>query len=229
MKVTYHGHATVLVETLGKKVLIDPFFTGNPSAVVEAKDVEADLILLTHGHGDHTADAVSISKRTGATVVAVFELAGLLHGRGAKTHGVGLGGTYRFGDVKVKYTLAFHSSSLEDEENRIFHYAGMPAGILIMAEGKTIYHAGDTALFSDMKVIGERHAPDLALLPIGDNFTMGPEDALVAAQWIRAKKVVPIHYNTFPLIAQDGDAFVKRLSDKGIGGAALRPGESIEI
>ncbi|CCQ97737.1 conserved hypothetical protein [[Clostridium] ultunense Esp] len=229
MKVTYHGHATVMVETGGKKILFDPFFTGNPKADVKAEDVRPDYILLTHGHGDHTADAVSIAKRTGATIVAVYELATLLGWRGARTHGVGLGGTYDMGGIKAKFTLAFHSSSLEDQEHRTLHYAGMPAGILLMAEGKTIYHAGDTALFSDMKVIGERHRPDLALLPIGDNFTMGPEDALLAAEWLKAKQVVPIHYNTFPLIAQDGDAFVAKLKERGIGGAALKPGESIEV
>lgn len=229
MRITYHGHATVTVETLGKRILIDPFFTGNPKADRRADEVEADLILLTHGHGDHSADAVSISKRTGAPIIAVFELAGLLRGKGATTQGVGLGGTYKFGDVRIKYTLAFHSSSLENEDETSFQYAGMPAGILIMAEGKRVYHAGDTALFSDMKEIGAISPPDLALLPIGDHFTMGPEDALLAAEWLKAKKVVPIHYNTFPLIAQDGDAFVVELKKRGMDGAVLTAGESIEV
>lgn len=229
MRVTYQGHSCVFVEVGGKKVIIDPFLNGNPKTTVKAEEVEADYIILTHGHGDHTGDALAIVLRTGATIIAVHELAEYMSWKGAKVHGMGLGGSYSFDFGKVKFTPAFHSSSVEDPETKSFIYTGMPAGVLIMAEGKTLYHAGDTALFSDMKLIGELHQPDLAFLPIGDNYTMGPEDALIAAEWLRAKRVIPIHYNTFPLLKQDGGAFVKKLTEKGIQGIELMPGQSYTV
>ncbi|GMA51550.1 hypothetical protein GCM10025857_29070 [Alicyclobacillus contaminans] len=139
-----------------------------------------------------------------------------------------LGGKWSFPFGTVKLTLAFHGSGLDLPDGTIAN-AGNPAGILLTMDGKTLYHAGDTALFGDMKLIGELHSIDLALLPIGDNFTMGPEDALLAAEWTRAKHVVPMHYNTFDLIRQDPDAFVAALSEKGIRGTVLRPGESLEV
>jgi L-ascorbate metabolism protein UlaG (beta-lactamase superfamily) len=226
MKVSYHGHSVVKIETRGKKILIDPFISGNPNCDLDPEKVEVDVILLTHGHNDHVGDTVQLAKRNNALVVGPFELMEYLGTKGVNTHPISLGGSYEFDFGTVKLTQAFHSSSYTDENGAV-HYTGMPAGILFFAEGKTIYHAGDTGLFSDLKLIGERHQIDLAFLPIGDNFTMGPDDAVVAAEWINAKQVVPIHYNTFPVIQQDPQAFVDRL-EEGTG-KVLHTGEAIEL
>ncbi|WP_102026787.1 metal-dependent hydrolase [Salirhabdus sp. Marseille-P4669] len=226
MKVTYHGHAVVKIEVKGKRILIDPFITGNELCDLDASTVEADAILLSHGHNDHVGDTVTIAKRTDCLVVAPVELSDFLSTKGVKTHPLNLGGSFDFDFGTVKLTKAFHSSSYTDEDGSVL-YTGMPAGILFYAEGKTIYHAGDTGLFSDLKLIGERNNIDVAFLPIGDNFTMGPDDAVVAAEWVQAKQVVPIHYNTFPVIKQDPHAFVERL-EKGIG-KVLRPGEGLVL
>ncbi|ASS92150.1 metal-dependent hydrolase [Aeribacillus pallidus] len=226
MKVSFHGHSIVQIETNGKNIIIDPFINGNGQTDLKVEDVKADVILLTHGHNDHVGDTVEIAKRNDSLVVAIAELATYLSWKGIKTHGMSIGGAYVFEFGKVKLTQAFHGSSYT-EDNQNIVYTGMPAGILLTAEDKTIYHAGDTALFSDMKLIGERNEIDLAFLPIGDNYTMGPEDALTAAEWIRAKKVVPIHYNTFPVIQQNPEDFVSKLPD-GVG-LLLKPGETIEL
>jgi len=229
MKLTYYGHSCVLVETNGKKLIFDPFLTGNPSAPIAANDIQADYVLLTHGHNDHVGDAFEIAKRCGAVVIAPNELAVYAGWQGCKTHPMHIGGSWTFDFGKVKLTPALHGSGYQPDGEQTFIYMGMPSGMLLTAEGRTIYHAGDTALFGDMKMIGERNTIDLAFLPIGDNFTMGPDDALTAAEWLRAKRVVPIHYNTFPLIAQDGKAFAERLKAAGIEGLPLAPGESIEL
>lgn len=226
MKVSYHGHSVVQVVTEKKTILIDPFITGNELCDLDPKQVEPDVILLTHGHNDHVGDTVDIAKRTGVTVVALNELAVYLGSKGLNTHPMNIGGAYDFDFGRVKFTQAFHGSSYEEEDGT-FIYTGMPGGILLTVEGKTIYHVGDTALFSDLKMIGELNDIDLAFIPIGDNFTMGPEDALIAADWINAKMVVPVHYNTFPVIKQDADAFASRVR---VGkGKALKVGESIEL
>ncbi len=195
MKVSYHGHSVVKIETNGKVILIDPFLTGNPKTDLKAEDVKVDAILLSHGHGDHVGDTVELAKKNNAVVVAPFELATFLSWQGVNTHPMHIGGSHEFDFGKVKFTQAFHGSSYIDEENKTITYTGMPAGILFTAEEKTLYHAGDTALFSDMKLIGELNNIDVAFLPIGDNFTMGPEDAVLAAKWVQAKTVVPMHYN----------------------------------
>lgn len=227
MKITYHGHSVVAIETNGTKILIDPFLTGNGHCKLEAKDVNVDVILLTHGHNDHVGDSVELAKRNDALVVAPFELATYLGWQGMNVHPMHIGGAHTFEFGKVKLTQAFHGSSYTEEENQNIVYTGMPSGILFTAEGKTIYHAGDTALFSDMKIIGEYNTIDVAFLPIGDNFTMGPEDAAIAAQWLNAKQVVPIHFNTFPVIEQDPEQFVSTLKDGQ--GKLLASGEAIEI
>lgn len=210
MKVSYHGHSVVKIKTDKHTILIDPFISGNPACDLDATKVEADFILLTHGHGDHVGDTVEIAKRTGALVIALNELAVYLGRKGISTHPLNIGGGYTFDFGYVKYTHAFHGSSVEEEDGTIV-YTGMPGGILLTIEGKTIYHVGDTGLFSDLKMIGDLNDIDVAFIPIGDNFTMGPEDALIAADWIKAKMVVPVHFNTFPVIEQDGAAFAEKV------------------
>lgn len=226
MKISFHGHSVVKVVTDKHTILIDPFITGNELTDLKAEDEKPDVILLTHGHNDHVGDTVELAKRNDALVVAPFELATYLGWQGVYTHPMHIGGAYEFDFGKVKLTQAFHGSSYTTEDNQIV-YTGMPAGILLTVEGKTVYHAGDTALFSDMKLIGERNNIDLAFLPIGDNFTMGPEDAALAAEYLNAKTIVPIHYNTFPPIKQDPEKFISML--KGLEGKVMKAGDELEL
>ena len=226
MKISYHGHSVVQVTTETHTILIDPFITGNELCDLDPETVEPDVILLTHGHNDHVGDTLSIAKRTGAQVVALNELAVYLGAKGVDTHPMNIGGAHNFDFGRVKFTHAFHGSSYEEEDGT-FIYTGMPGGILLTIGEKTIYHVGDTALFSDLKMIGELNDIDLAFVPIGDNFTMGPEDALIAADWIQAKIVVPVHYDTFPVIKQDAEAFANQV--KTGKGMAMKVGETIEL
>ncbi|GAK12924.1 metal-dependent hydrolase [Geomicrobium sp. JCM 19039] len=226
MNLTFHGQSFVEIQSGDYTVLIDPFITGNDTCDISPEDVNPDAILLTHGHADHLGDTVDIAKRSGALVVATHELATYLGGKGLETHPLNIGGGYEFPFGHVKLTQAFHSSSFQEEDGQII-YLGMPTGILFTAESKTIYHAGDTSLFSDMKLISEQYDLKAAFLPIGDNFTMGPADAKLAAEWLKPDLVIPVHYNTFPLIEQDGDAFVDSIAP--VQGNALKPGESVQI
>jgi len=227
MKIQYLGHATFLVTTAKAKILIDPFLTGNPMAATTAEKVAADLILVSHGHGDHYGDAVAIAKRTGATIVAPYELALHAEAQGAKVHPMGCGGGKDFAFGRVQLTIAHHSSSVEEGGKAVSIAA--PVGFLIQADGKTIYFAGDTALTMDMELLGRRNRIDLALVPIGDNFTMGPSDAAEAVRMLKAKKAVPMHYNTFELIEVDPGIFKKEAEKHGCQVSVLKPGESIEI
>jgi L-ascorbate metabolism protein UlaG (beta-lactamase superfamily) len=202
----WYGHATHGLIVGNYKLLVDPFFNGNPAAPISADAAEADFILISHGHGDHVGDAVAIAKRTGALCVANFEIANWLGNQGVKSHGQHIGGGFHYPFGYLKLTQALHGSSLPDGS-----YGGNPAGFLITTpEGIKIYIAGDTGLFGDMRLIGEEGI-DLAVLPIGDNYTMGPDDALRAVKLLQPKMVVPVHYNTWDLIAQDPQAWKKRV------------------
>ncbi|PLR68404.1 MULTISPECIES: metal-dependent hydrolase [Bacillaceae] len=226
MKVSYHGHSVVKIQTKKHSIVIDPFINGNGQTDLKVEDLKVDVILLTHGHNDHVGDTIQLAKQNDALVVAPFELATYLGWKGLNVHPMHIGGSHKFDFGTVKFTQAFHGSSYEEEDQKIV-YTGMPAGILFKNEGKTVYHAGDTALYSDMKLLGEFEDIDLAFLPIGDNFTMGPEDAAIAAKWIQAKTVVPMHYNTYPVIEQDPNEFVRLLSENT--GKVMEAGESIKL
>ncbi|NQF15913.1 metal-dependent hydrolase [Brevibacillus sp. HB1.3] len=229
LDIRFHGHSSVQVTSEGHSIMIDPFISGSPVAATKLEDISVQYILLTHGHLDHILDAVELAKKNDATIVATHELATYLSWQGVKTISMNLGGSVKLPFGKVKMTQAFHSSGVVLDDEKQIVYMGMPGGFVIELGGKTIYHAGDTGLFGDMKLIGERHNIDLAFLPIGDVFTMGPEDALVAAEWVQADFVVPIHYDTFPPIKQDGEAFVAELAEKDIRGKALKPGETLRL
>jgi L-ascorbate metabolism protein UlaG (beta-lactamase superfamily) len=225
VRLTWYSHACVLVETSQARILVDPFLTGNPLAPITADQVSADVILVSHGHGDHVGDTLDIARRTGAMVISNFEIANWFKGQGLENvHPQHIGGGFNYPWGRVKLTIAHHGSSLPDGS-----YGGNPCGFLIQAEGKTIYHACDTGLFYDMKLIGEAGV-DLAVLPIGDNFTMGPDDALRAVELITPQLVLPIHYNTFDLIRQDAEKWKQDVEAKTKAKVAvLKPGEKIEL
>lgn len=220
MDITWYGHSCVLIEVGKDRLLIDPFLTGNDTSPVGPGDVNPNYILLTHGHGDHVGDTIAIAQRCGATVVANFEICNWLIRQGvADVHAQHIGGGFDYPWGRLQLTMALHGSSMPDGS-----YGGNPCGLLLTIGGKTIYHAGDTGLFSDMKLIGEVGI-DLAILPIGDNFTMGPGDALRAVQFIQPKQVMPIHFSTFPLIAQDAEAWAAKVEDlTGHQVVLLKPG-----
>lgn len=220
-QLTWLGHSAWLLATNGHRVLIDPFFTGNPAAVLTADQAEADFILISHGHGDHVGDVVAIAKRTGALVIANFEITEWLARQGVtNTHAMNTGGARDFPFGQLKLTIAHHTSMLPDGAN-----GGCPVGFLIrLADGRRIYHAADTGLFYDMKLIGEEGI-DVAILPIGDNYTMGPDDALRAVKLIQPQVVIPTHFGTWPVISQDAQAWGTRVqAETSSRAVALRPG-----
>lgn len=221
-KLIWYGHAALGLETGEYKIVVDPFFSDNPAASISAEAVEADFILVSHGHGDHVGDGLAIAKRTGATVISVNEIAVWFGNQDVKSHGQHLGGGFKHPFGYLKLTLALHGSELPDGSN-----GGNPCGFLLTTnDGDKIYLAQDTGLFGDMKLIGEEGL-DLAVVPIGDNFTMGPDDALRAVKLLQPKVVIPIHYNTWGLIAQDPHAWAERVhNETSTKAVVLQPGES---
>lgn len=223
--VTWLGHGTFSIETAGETIIIDPFFTGNPAATTTADAVNPAALIISHGHGDHIGDTVEIAQRTGCLVIANFEITEWLQKQGVENvHPQHIGGAHEHFFGTVKLTIAHHGSSLPDGSN-----GGNPCGILLRLEDGTIYHACDTGLFYDMKLIGEEGI-DLAILPIGDNFTMGPEDALKAVNLINPTRVIPNHFDTWPLISQDADQWSSQVNSKSNTKAVvLTPGESTHL
>jgi len=228
IEITYHSHAcfTVAVGDVdGTRLVIDPYLSGNPLADIRPEDVEVDYVLISHGHDDHLGDGVEIARRTGATVISNHEICRWLGEQGVeKRHTLHIGGGYDFPFGRVKLTIAHHGSMLPDGSD-----GGNPAGCLLTLGDKKIYHACDTGLFYDMKLIGEEGL-DLAILPIGDNYTMGPDDAFRAVKLLEPKVVIPIHYDTFDLIRQDPGSFARRVeAETSARVVILRPGESYRV
>ncbi len=224
-KLTFLGHSAFQIQTRNSTILIDPFLTGNPTASTTADEISADVIIVSHGHGDHVGDTISVAKRTGALVIANHEIVTWLQKQGlTNTHDMHIGGSHRFDFGTVKLTIAHHGSMLPDGS-----YGGNPAGILLKTDDGTIYHAADTGLFYDMQLIGDEGVR-VAILPIGDNYTMGPEDAVRATKLLRPEIVIPAHFNTFPVIEQDAEAWAELTRQQtSAKPAILQPGESLEI
>jgi L-ascorbate metabolism protein UlaG (beta-lactamase superfamily) len=223
--ITWYSHAAFGLEIGSVKLLVDPFLTGNPLAPVKPDEVEADFILVSHGHGDHLGDAVDIAHRTSATVISNAEIASWFQNQNIETHAQHIGGGFRHPFGYLKLTQAMHGSKLPDGSD-----GGNPVGFLLTTpDKKKIYFACDTGLFGDMRLIGEEGI-DLAVLPIGDNYTMGPDDALRAVKLLNPKHVIPMHYNTFDVIAQDPDAWAKRvIAETSTTPHVLQPGESFSL
>jgi L-ascorbate metabolism protein UlaG (beta-lactamase superfamily) len=225
MKFTYYGHAAFELETGGKKLLFDPFISHNELAKnIDINILKPDYILLSHGHGDHVADLFAIQKNSGAKVICIAEIAGWLGGKGiADAHGMNIGGGFNFDFGRVKMVSAIHSSSMPDGS-----YGGNPAGFIIYAEGKKIYFAGDTALTYDMKLLADENL-DWAILPIGDNYTMGADDAIKAAGFIKCKNVIGVHYDTFPPIKIDKAEVAEKFKKAGLNLQLPPIGDSLEL
>ncbi len=225
MKITYLGHASLAILINGKNLIVDPFISGNELAKdIDLNALKADYILITHAHGDHILDVEAIAKNTGATIVSNAEIAGYYEAKSFKTHPMNHGGSWMFDFGKVKYVNAIHSSSFPDGT-----YGGQPGGFVIEADNKNIYIAGDTALTYDMKLISMRNPLDLAILPIGDNFTMDVDDAAIAAEFLEVTTVLGYHYDTFGYIKIDHEVAKQKFANKHKELILLPVGDSIEI
>jgi L-ascorbate metabolism protein UlaG (beta-lactamase superfamily) len=228
MKLTFLGQSCFLIETNGRNIIIDPFLKGNPLNPTPLENIpKLDLILVTHAHSDHVGDTVELALRDDAVVVTGNELARWLGKKNVKVIPAGIGGKKDLDYISVKFTQAIHGSAIIEDDQVI--YGGLATGILIYAEGKTIYHAGDTALFMDMQLIGETNNIDYAMLPIGDNFTMGIDDSIIAAKWLNAKQYIPMHYNTMPFIRQNPEEWLEKMESQGLKGKIMNYGDILEI
>jgi L-ascorbate metabolism protein UlaG (beta-lactamase superfamily) len=227
VKIKWLGHSAFLFEA-EQKLLIDPFISGNPLAPCSPEELNPDIIAVTHGHRDHLGDTIEIGKRTGCRIISVHEVANYIKSKGVFAEGMGKGGTVNVEGIKLTMTEALHSSSI-DASGFSFD-GGSPAGFIIRINGHSIYHAGDTGVFGDMQLIGELYEPELALLPIGDKFTMGIKEATKAVELIQPKIVIPMHYNTFDVISQDPLKFKQAVESKtGTKVVIMQPGESIKL
>jgi len=228
LSITWLGHSTFILTTPGgKRIVTDPWLEGNPKCPVDRRKIPAaDLILVSHGHSDHTGDVVAVARATNAPVVAIYELAQWLEGKGLQNViGMGIGGTIRAGGVQVTMVSAVHTSGTMEDGKLI--YLGVPAGFIIRMEGgPVVYFAGDTALFGDMRLIGELYKPEVAFLPIGGHFTMDPEAAATASRFLGVKQVVPMHYGTFPVLTGTPDELKKLVEPHGVDVLVLKPGET---
>jgi L-ascorbate metabolism protein UlaG (beta-lactamase superfamily) len=225
MKLTYYGQSTIEIVADGKTLLFDPFITPNELAKhIDVNSLKPDYILVSHGHGDHVADLITVQKNSGAKVICIAEIAGWLGKQGiSNVHGMNIGGGFNFDFGRVKMVNAVHSSALPDGSN-----GGNPAGFVIYAEGKKVYFAGDTALTYDMKLLADENL-DWALLPIGDNYTMGADDAIKAADFINCKNIIGIHYDSFPVIKIDKEEVAGKFANAGLNLKLPAIGDSIEL
>ena len=222
LSITFHGHACFVLEADGRRIVIDPFLTGNPAADIPVDRLpKVDAVLLSHGHGDHLSDAVPIAKRDGATIVATFELAAFCTTRGASAHAMHIGSAHEFEFGRVKLVPAFHGGAVEGDATG--RYTTNPCGVVVTMGGRTVYHTGDTALTLEMQLLAGQ--ADGMLVPIGDNFTMGIEDAARAVEFVRPRVAIPMHYNTWDSIAADPEAFKRRVGSTAEV-VVLRPGQS---
>lgn len=225
LKLTYHGHSCFELQADGDRVIVDPFITGNRHATITPADVKVDAILISHGHGDHVGDAIEIARANDALVIANFEICSWFQRQGVeKVHPMHIGGAHEFDFGRVKLTPAIHGSALPDGS-----YGGCAAGIIVWMGGKAVWYAGDTAIHSDIALYGRLNPLDIALLPIGDNFTMGIEDAIEAAVMCGAKEVIPIHFDTFPIIQSDPKEFAKRAAARGVRTRLVAFGETVQF
>jgi L-ascorbate metabolism protein UlaG (beta-lactamase superfamily) len=225
MKTTYYGQSTIMIEAEGKKLLFDPFITPNPAARhIDINALNPDYILVSHGHGDHVTDLIAVQKSSGAKVICIAEIADWLNGQGIdNVHGMNIGGGFNFEFGRVKMVNAVHSSTMPDGSS-----GGNPAGFVLYSEGKKIYFAGDTALTYDMKLLEDENL-DWAFLPIGDNYTMGIDDAIKATRFINCNKVIGIHYDTFPVIKIDKEEAVEKFIKAGVTIKLPAIGEEIDL
>jgi L-ascorbate metabolism protein UlaG (beta-lactamase superfamily) len=225
LSIKWNGHACFEIKG-SKTILIDPFIEGNPAAIIKKEEVKADIIVVTHGHGDHVGDSLYIAKRDKVPIVTMVELAWLLKEKEPEVefHDINFSGSVTIGDVKITAVPALHSSSYDGK------FAGNPGGMIINMDGRTLYHAGDTGLFLDMELIGEMYNPEIAMLPIGGHYTMDPKAAAKAVELIKPKVAIPMHFNTFPLIQQDPNKF-KELTEKNTSTKVqiMTVGQTIEI
>lgn len=228
LSITWLGHATFIITTPGgKRIVTDPWLEGNPVCPPNMKKIDkADVILLSHGHFDHTGDIVNVARATGAPIIAVFELASWLERKGVQnTTGMNFGGTARVAGLEITMVPAIHTSSIAEGDRN--EYLGLAAGFVVTTEdGRRFYFAGDTAVFGDMRLIGEMYSPEIAFLPIGDHYTMGPEGAALAARMLGVRQVVPMHWGTFPVLTGTPEALKRLVDPHGIDVLALKPGET---
>ncbi|MFD0959649.1 metal-dependent hydrolase [Paenibacillus chungangensis] len=229
MQLTYHGHSCFEVRSGDYAILIDPYLSGNKMATLSPDDVQVDAILVTHGHQDHVGDTVAIARRLKCPVIANYEISMYFaYKKQLKVKPMHIGGAIQLPWGKVKMTPALHGSALEIGEGE-FVDGGLPGGYLVTMGDRTFYHAGDTALFSDIKLIGELNDIHAAALPIGDRFTMGIDDAIIAAKWLGATLHVPMHYNTFSQIEQDPQVWLKKARDQGLQAEVMEIGQTLTI